>query len=276
MRRSANQPVEATESPARAWSPAERARSERLAIILVGAAVPRVWAAAWDQGIFWPDEIYQSLEPAHHFAFGYGFVAWEFQTGARSWVLPGLLGLFWKLLSGIGVDDALTLVISAKLLMVAAALAGIYAAMRVAEKLGGAAAMVLCGALAAAMASRTAGASFDDFGQRYGLTGSHPLWHRMEAVNRLLWSAGTQPDLCGLSLVGSHPIWTGGYTYLHRDVPILSGMPSDQSTNYLLAEPPHALPAGYEVVDRVADATLARRPGPCTPPPASFTRLFER
>jgi phosphatidylinositol glycan class B len=50
---------------------------------------------AWtDQGIFWPDEIYQTLEPAHRLVFGYGMVAWEFVQGARSWTLPGFIA-FW-------------------------------------------------------------------------------------------------------------------------------------------------------------------------------------
>jgi hypothetical protein len=94
-------------------------------------------------------------------------------------------------------------------------------------------------------------------------------------VNRLLWLAGAKPDLCGLALVGYGPIWTGGYTYLHRDVPILAGMPTDGSANYVLARATEPLPAGYEVVSSIEDAKLARRAGPCAPPPASYTRLFD-
>lgn len=56
----------------------------------------RLAFAARDDGIFWPDEIYQSLEPAHRLVFGYGWQAWEFLEGARHWTLPGLVaGLFW-------------------------------------------------------------------------------------------------------------------------------------------------------------------------------------
>lgn len=126
------------------------ARRVRFAVILVIAALPRIWAAVWDQGIFWPDEIFQSTEPAHHFAFGYGYVAWEFQDGARSWLFPGLIGLWWKLLAGLGMSAAPTLVVSAKLAMAALALVGIYASMRIAEKLAGAEAAVFCGLLGAA------------------------------------------------------------------------------------------------------------------------------
>ena len=38
-----------------------------------------------DDGIYWPDEIHQSLEPAHRLVFGYGLIAWEFSDGARNW-----------------------------------------------------------------------------------------------------------------------------------------------------------------------------------------------
>lgn len=39
----------------------------------------------------WGDEVFQTLEPAHRLVFGYGLVAWEFQLGMRSWLLPGFL-----------------------------------------------------------------------------------------------------------------------------------------------------------------------------------------
>ena len=102
------------------WS----AGAARIGAILAIAAVPRIWAAVRDQGIFWPDEIFQSTEQAHRFAFGYGFVSWEFQEGARSWLFPGLLGLFWKGVAALGFGTAPALMISVKLLMAALGLAG--------------------------------------------------------------------------------------------------------------------------------------------------------
>jgi hypothetical protein len=507
----------------------DRKRWTAYAAIIVLAALPRIWAAVWDQGIFWPDEIYQSTEQAHRFAFGYGYVSWEFQDGARSWLFPGGLGLLWKCLSWLGVDSAPALMISAKLAMVALALIGIYASMRIAEALGGPEAVVLCGALsaafppsivygsrcmsemasgplialavlltldpqrwksaaagclaalviflryqngiitvgllgwllvqrrtrdaaafagaamitglagglldlftwgapfhsfltyvrfnliegraadfgvepaayygtvfwtaggasmlaviiglcaaarraagplvivlvyvlahvlvphkelrfmmpivplmlalssvgltavirdlaarvtgrarvppkrarrrgrdgraatrtaqteraalrvwvavwglsgvlAAAMLWRAAHATFDDFGQRTGAApGTRSVWHDVEAVNRLLWTAGAQEDLCGLAMAGAAPIWTGGYSYLHRDVPIVWIEPIDDSaTNYVLARADLPLPDRYAVVERIGEAQLARRPGACAPPPASYTRLFPK
>jgi phosphatidylinositol glycan class B len=504
--------------------------------ILFVAALPRIWAAVWDQGIFWPDEIFQTLEQAHRFAFGYGFVPWEFQDGARSWLLPGSLGLWWKLLAAFGVSRAPTLVIAAKLLMVVVALAGIYGSMRLAERLGGREAAVLCGVLAAlfppaivygsrcmtemasgplcvfaallaldterwklvlagglaalaiylryqngiitaglfgwllaarrrraalayaagavvvglaggfldlwtwgapfhsfvtylrfnliegrsadfgvepfayyatvpwsavgvsilavavglwecarraagflvivlayvfahmlvghkelrfmmpvvplmlalsgvglaifidrfhrapapartrrtrgaqrrrdaaaqsvagtaspfgvratvwlvagvlalGMSWRTARASFEDFGEHHPpFAGTEPLWHTFEAANRLLWVAGERPDICGLGLIGYGPVWTGGYSYLHRDVPIVWATPGEAlaspglgdvgaAANYVLAPTEIGLPPAYVLVDTIGEAKLARRSGSCAPPPAAYSRRLPK
>lgn len=120
-----------------------------VAAILVAAAIPRIALAVEDQGIFWPDEIFQSLEQAHRVVFGYGFIPWEFQDGARSWLFPGTFVLLWKVAAVVGVQSAVTLVVLAKLLMVALALVGVYATIRIAERLGGAIAGALAGLLAA-------------------------------------------------------------------------------------------------------------------------------
>ena len=74
-----------------------------LGALAVGGAL-RLWAAFSDDGIYWPDEIYQSLEPAHRLVFGYGLVAWEFIDGARNWALPGLVALLLKLSVVFGLD----------------------------------------------------------------------------------------------------------------------------------------------------------------------------
>ena len=120
-----------------------------VAMILVAAAVPRVALAIKDQGIFWPDEIFQSLEQAHRVVFGYGFIPWEFQDGARSWLFPGAFALLWKAAATVGVRSAIVLVVLAKLSMVVVALLGVYATIRIAERLGGATAGALAGLLAA-------------------------------------------------------------------------------------------------------------------------------
>ncbi|WP_394826938.1 hypothetical protein [Pendulispora albinea] len=117
--------------------------------ILALAGAPRVWAAVSDQGLFWPDEFYQSLEQAHRFAFGYGIVPWEFVEGARSWVYPGTIGLLWKALDAVGVHDARALILVAKLLMAALAVAGVEAVLRIAHAMAGLRGAALAGILVA-------------------------------------------------------------------------------------------------------------------------------
>ncbi len=67
------------------------------AVSLFAGGALRAWLSFHDDGIYWPDEIYQSLEPAHRLVFGYGLIAWEFVQGARTWALPGLLAGLLKL-----------------------------------------------------------------------------------------------------------------------------------------------------------------------------------
>lgn len=47
--------------------------------------------------VHWPDEIYQSLEPAHRLVFGSGAVAWEWVVGARSWLVPGFFAALMEI-----------------------------------------------------------------------------------------------------------------------------------------------------------------------------------
>jgi len=508
-------------------TPETQRRILPLAILLL-AAIPRLWAAGWNQGIFWPDEIFQSLEPAHGFAFGYGFVPWEFDEGARSWLLPGLIGLFWKMLAALGVSTAPSFVIAAKLAVASLGLLGLYASMRLADRLAGPTAMLLCGVLGAsfppsiifgsrclgetasaplcmvallliydrrrsrlilagglsvvavylryqcgvfalglliwllaarrahearwfgggallaglggmlldvvtwgapfhslltylrfnlfegraadfgtepvafyittlwsstgpallviaaglvaclrrhpgllavlvlfvavhsaighkelrflmpifplmltlagvglaslmepssastkpparsrrraatattperdggkipaaawvvsavllvAMGWRTAAATFDDLGQRRGLfAGPRSVWHAAEPVNRLLWFVGARADLCGLALIGYGPVWTGGFSYLHRDVPVVWGTPEEalaaprlgilgEAANYVLTPSTTALPAEYATVATLGETKLAQRPGSCKAGAAVFSRHFPK
>lgn len=72
--------------------------------ILTGAAA-RLWLAFTDHGLCWPDEVFQSLEPAHRMAFGYSMVAWEFVVGARNVLLPGAIALVLKATALVGLDQ---------------------------------------------------------------------------------------------------------------------------------------------------------------------------
>ena len=71
--------------------------------VLLAGALPRAFLALTDDGLYWPDEIYQTLEPAHRLVFHHGMIAQEFVQGSRSWVLPALIAVplwMWKLAGG--------------------------------------------------------------------------------------------------------------------------------------------------------------------------------
>lgn len=61
-----------------------------IAIFLI-ALLLRVGVAIHFPSMEWGDEIFNSLEPAHHLAYGYGIVVWEWRLGIRSWVFPGFV-----------------------------------------------------------------------------------------------------------------------------------------------------------------------------------------
>jgi phosphatidylinositol glycan class B len=106
-----------------------------LALLL--AALPRLWAAWFDDGIFWPDEILQSLEQAHRLVFGYGIVPWEFRRGARSWLFPGMLAFVLDLGSLAGLRSGRSLVLLIKTCMAACSIVGLYLSMRLARTFAG-------------------------------------------------------------------------------------------------------------------------------------------
>lgn len=89
-----------------------------------------------DDGINWPDEIYQSFEPAHRLVFGHGLVAWEFLEGARTWAVPGFVAVWLSLCKLVGADSPSTYIAVVKLvfcLLSVLAAVGVY---RLARGLG--------------------------------------------------------------------------------------------------------------------------------------------
>lgn len=74
---------------------------------------------AFDDGIFWPDEVYQSFEPAHALVFGHGLIPWEFIDGARTWALPGVVAVLLKACAVLGLDSPLVYVRVVKLVFAA-------------------------------------------------------------------------------------------------------------------------------------------------------------
>jgi hypothetical protein len=119
-------------------------------------------------------------------------------------------------------------------------------------------------ATAALMGVRTTRETFSSMGQSFGghSLGDRSPWHAGEDINRLLWNVGVRPDSCGVMVSGSEPAWTGGYTYLHKRIPILWGIRKLESANYLIA-PRGSGAFGYEVVRREREFWLYRRGGDC-------------
>lgn len=110
-----------------------RARLALLAVLAAGAALRLLQLA--DDGIFWPDEIYQSLEPAHRRAFGYALLPWEYVTGARSWLWPMLLAPLERLGAWLGGDRPRAYLTLVRLVMMSASLAAAWGAHRLALRL---------------------------------------------------------------------------------------------------------------------------------------------
>jgi hypothetical protein len=62
-----------------------------LAVLVALAILLRLQPVLIEPSAIWADEIFQTSEPAHRLVYGSGLVAWEFQLGVRSWLMPGLI-----------------------------------------------------------------------------------------------------------------------------------------------------------------------------------------
>ncbi len=118
------------------------------AAVLGAALLVRIALARALPNLYWPDEIFQSLEQAHRAAFGYGITPWEFRAGARSWLLPGFLaalmrGTAWMGPGSSGYLGAVAVVLAAL------SLAPVAAAFALGRAEGGTARGVVAGAACA-------------------------------------------------------------------------------------------------------------------------------
>ena len=123
-----------------------------VAVVVVGA-IPRLVIAFTDDGVSWPDEIYQSLEPAHRLVFGQGLLAWEFVEGGRSWIFPGLVAALMKAAAMVGLEGPRGHLAVEKVAFVVLAMATTVGTYRLGRALG---ASALAGVAGAAVFSLTA------------------------------------------------------------------------------------------------------------------------
>src|SRR5271165_6322878 len=68
-----------------------------LAVLMALAVVLRLVPIVFVPSMVWGDEIFQATEQAHRLVYGTGLVPWEFQLGARSWLLPGVIAALMEL-----------------------------------------------------------------------------------------------------------------------------------------------------------------------------------
>jgi hypothetical protein len=128
-----------------------------LGLSLSAGLVLRFWLATHDDGIFWPDEIYQSLEPAHRLVFGYGILPWEFQIGARNWAFPGFVALLLKACALAGLTDPRSYLTVVRVVFCLIGVATAAATFQLASSLG---ASALSAAVGASLFALTAPAIF--------------------------------------------------------------------------------------------------------------------
>lgn len=106
-----------------------------LALLVSLGAVLRLSYAVWAQGMFHPDEIYQSLEPAHGVLYGTGIRSWEFLVGARPWTTPGVCLLLLGGLRILGITAPETTLLVTRLFAAAVAATWPWFCYRVAKAL---------------------------------------------------------------------------------------------------------------------------------------------
>ncbi|HVN13355.1 MAG TPA: hypothetical protein VMT69_14765 [Kineosporiaceae bacterium] len=107
-------------------------------------------------------------------------------------------------------------------------------------------------------------------------------WRADDLTPRMLAVAGSLPETCGVVMLVQRVTWSGGYSYLHKDVP-LDSVKSKQAgdwpawANVVVTSSRSQLPAGYRPVAHAGTEVLALRPGPCAPPPpAVAARVIPR
>ena len=104
-----------------------------LITLLVLALLVRVAAIIEFPSLHHPDENFQLFEQGHRYFFGTGLVPWEFSVGARSPVLPFMLGLVFAAAEPlVGGPDGYIFV--ARLLLALSSLAGVVAVYRMGQR----------------------------------------------------------------------------------------------------------------------------------------------
>lgn len=84
----------------------------------------------------WPDEHFQTLEPAAKIVYGYGLMSWEWLEGFRSWIMPAVFVPLLFVLKIFGVTGGLIPILGSRVFFAVASLALIWGLDRLQMKLG--------------------------------------------------------------------------------------------------------------------------------------------
>jgi hypothetical protein len=138
-------------------------------------------------------------------------------------------------------------------------------------------------AVAAALAGllRTPGVTLDDLGYADITTVTGTPWTLDGETPRALSAAGVLPEVCGVVLLTQTRAYSGGYSYLHRDVLLWSlstvrTVPQVwvDAADVLVSAAPERVPAQYRPVLRVGRTVVYERPGGCAAPPSRYSRTI--
>jgi hypothetical protein len=93
----------ASTPPSRRVTAKHRIAAALLSLLVLAAGL-RFGLAMLFPNFFRPDEIFQTLEPAHRLVTGWGLVTWEWREGIRSWMFPGFLAGLMQVAAWIGLE----------------------------------------------------------------------------------------------------------------------------------------------------------------------------
>lgn len=98
-----------------------------LHLLALFALLLRLAVALISERISYPDELFQYLEQAHRYTYGYGFETWEYRYGIRNWLLPGFLSGLLGLFSNAGLDSPKAYIPAIKSVAAALSVSVVYA-----------------------------------------------------------------------------------------------------------------------------------------------------
>ncbi|KAF9425864.1 hypothetical protein BGZ94_007151 [Podila epigama] len=103
--------------------------------MLTGLVLWRIINACLVKTYFSPDEYWQAQEVAHHIAFGYGYLTWEWDVALRSVLHPALFAALYKILAILGLDGGAFFIYAPRILQAFFAALGDLYAYRFAQRL---------------------------------------------------------------------------------------------------------------------------------------------